>query len=101
MFTIDPVKIQSRGMSHLGTQNRYPQRVPKPRYSPPSDDIAQEVDRAVALHRQQQEIEAAYKECLAKLTNREGPYKVPIAYMAERLGVERKTVYRHLGRSMT
>jgi predicted GIY-YIG superfamily endonuclease len=56
------------------------------------------VDRVVALFRQRQEIEAEYKQALAELISSDD---VPIGYIASRLGVERKTVYRHLGRSMT
>lgn len=84
----------------MGTQDRYSQRVAKQRYSPPSDDVAARIDHVVTLYRQQQEIEAEYKRALAELTSAEGD-AVPIAHMAERLGLQRKTVYRHLGRSMT
>jgi predicted GIY-YIG superfamily endonuclease len=66
----------------------------------PSAEVAKRIDHVVALYRQQQQIEAAYREELARLTNKEGD-AVPIAHVADRLGVERKTVYRHLGRSMT
>jgi hypothetical protein len=87
-------------MRHLGTASGYSQRVPKSRYSPPSADVAARIDRVVGLYRQQQEIEAEYKRALAELTEKEGD-AVPIAHIADRLGIERKTVYRHLGRSMT
>ncbi|MFD1366238.1 hypothetical protein [Actinoplanes sichuanensis] len=54
----------------------------------------------VDLHRQVERAEAEYREALAAVVDpdRDG---VPIAYMARELGLERKTVYRHLGRSMT
>jgi AcrR family transcriptional regulator len=86
-------------MRHLGTLGGYSQRVPTKRYSPPPD-VAARIDQVVALFKQQQEVEAQYKRALAELTAKEGD-AVPIAHIAERLGVERKTVYRHLGRSMT
>lgn len=84
----------------MGTEGRYAQRVAKQRYSPPSDEVATRIDAVVALYRQQQDIEAAYKKALAELTSAEGD-AVPIAHIAERLGLQRKTIYRHLGRSMT
>lgn len=87
-------------MSHLGTDSRYSQRVPKSRYSPPNPEVAARIDEVVALYRRQQEIEAEYKRTLAEVTRPDGD-AVPIAHMAERLGLERKTVYRHTGRSMT
>lgn len=87
-------------MSHLGTLDGYDRRVPKSRYSPPSEDVAARITRVVELHRRQQETEAEYKQALAEVTDVEKD-AVPIAYMAAQLGVERKTVYRHLGRSMT
>lgn len=87
-------------MRHLGTQAGYSQRVPKSRYSPPTPEVAEHVKRVVGLFQQRQEIEAEYKRALAELTSTNGD-AVPIAYIAEQLSVERKTVYRHLGRSMT
>ena len=87
-------------MRHLGTLDRYAQRVPTKRYSPPDAATAKRIDSVVALFREQQEVEARYKAALAELTAKDGD-AVPIAHIAERLGVERKTVYRHLGRSMT
>jgi hypothetical protein len=100
MFTVDAVKVNEEGLSHLGTLDGYSRRVPKPRYSPPSEEVAARIDRVVKLHRRQQEVEAEYRAALAEVTD---PAKdaVPIAYMAAQLNVERKTVYRHLGRSMT
>lgn len=88
------------GVSHLDTQTRYPRRVPRPRWKPPTDEVAARIDAVVELHRQREEIEAKYRAALAKLADPEGD-DVPIAHLAERLGIERKTVYRHLGRSMT
>jgi transcriptional regulator of acetoin/glycerol metabolism len=84
----------------LGTLDGYSRRVPKSRYSPPSEDVAARIHKVVELYRRQQEVEAEYKRALAEVT---APEKdaVPIAYMAAQLGIERKTVYRHLGRSMT
>lgn len=84
----------------MGTLAGYSQRVPKSRYSPPSPDVEARIEHVVGLYRQQQEVEAEYKKALAELTKKPGD-AVPIAHIADRLGVERKTVYRHLGRSMT
>lgn len=86
-------------MRHLGTLGGYSQRVPTNRYSPPTPDVAARITAVVDLFRRQQEIEAEYKRALASLTDKEGD-AVPIAHIAERLGIERKTVYRHLGRTM-
>jgi transcriptional regulator of acetoin/glycerol metabolism len=61
--------------------------------------VAARVDRVVALYRHTREIETEYKRKLAALAAPDG-HDVPVAHLAERLGVERKTVYRHLGRSM-
>jgi len=87
-------------MRQLGTDARYSQRVPTKRYSPPTAEVAERIDQVVALFQRQQEIKAEYERALAELTDKEGD-AVPIAHIAERLGIERKTVYRHLGRSMT
>lgn len=100
MFTVDAVKVNEEGLSHLGTLDGYARRVPKSRYSPPSDDVAARINRVVELYQRQQEVEADYKAALAEVTDAEKD-AVPIAYMAAQLGLERKTVYRHLGRSMT
>ena len=84
----------------MGTDSGYSQRVPTKRYSPPDDQVAARIENVVSLFKQQQEIEDQYRQALADITDKDGD-AVPIAHMAERLGVERKTVYRHLGRSMT
>ena len=88
-------------MSHLGTPDLYPERVAKQRYTPPNEEVAADIAELVNLLRQRDEIDAAYRERLAKLADRENGPGVPIAYLAAQLGLERKTVYRHLGRSMT
>ena len=87
----------------MGTLDRYPQRVPKSRYSPPNDEVAARIDRVVELYRRWQDAETEYKQALADLAEPPlgHPEHVTIAHMAERLEVERKTVYRHLGRSMS
>ncbi|WP_285554944.1 hypothetical protein [Actinoplanes regularis] len=74
--------------------------MPKPRYAPPDEAAATRIQHVVELHRQVEKAEAEYRQALAEVVD---PDKdgVPIAYMARELGLERKTVYRHLGRSMT
>ncbi len=84
----------------MGTVIRYPRRVARQRYSPPSREIEARVAAVVARYRRLQEEEARYKSDLASLADPDGD-AVPIAYLADQLGVTRKTVYRHLGRSMT
>lgn len=87
-------------MSHLGTVREYAQRVPKSKYTPPTAEVAQHVEHVVALFRQIQQAETEYRKALVHLASAEGD-GVPVAYIADQLGIERKTVYRHLGRSMT
>jgi hypothetical protein len=84
----------------LGTERRYADRVARQRYTPPTPAIAARIAKVVALYRKQQEIETAYKTALAELTKPDGD-AVPIAHIADQLGLQRKTIYRHLGRSMT
>jgi hypothetical protein len=90
-------------MGHLGTLDRYAQRVPKSRYTPPNAEMAARIDAVVELHRKWGEAEQAYKAALAALAAPQpgDPEHVPINHIAERLGTVRKTVYRHLGRSMS
>ncbi|WP_412736946.1 hypothetical protein [Krasilnikovia sp. MM14-A1259] len=75
--------------------------MPKSRYTPPSAEVEALIARTVDLAKRRQAIEDEYKGLLAKLVDPTGEYQVPVAYMADQLGVERKTVYRHTGRSMT
>lgn len=82
----------------MDTQTRYPRRVARQKWTP-GTDVDQRISAAVALFHKQQEIERQYKAALAELADPDGD-AVPIAHLAERLGVERKTVYRHLGRTM-
>ena len=69
----------------MDTETRYPRRVARPKYVPPNERTAAEIDRVAAL----------YQKWI------DGEWDVPVAHMAEKIGVERKTVYRHTGRSMT
>jgi transcriptional regulator of acetoin/glycerol metabolism len=75
--------------------------VPKSRYTPTSSEVEALIAKTVDLAKKRDEIEADYKALLTRLTDPDGAYKVPVAHMAEQLGVERKTIYRHTGRSMT
>lgn len=82
----------------MGTESAYDRRVPKARFTP-NEETEREIDELVDLRHKAVEAEAAYRAKLAELAQPNGP--VPIAHLADRLGVVRKTVYRHLGRSMT
>ena len=84
----------------MGTQTGYPRRVARAKWTPPNGEVAARIDAVVRLFEEQQRIEAQYKAALAELAAEDGD-AVPIAHLAERLGIERKTVYRHLGRPMT
>jgi predicted transcriptional regulator len=82
----------------MGTETPYDRRMPKAKWTP-DDETEQRIADLVAMYRELAEKEAAYRKELAQLAKPVGP--VPIAHLAERLDIERKTVYRHLGRSMT
>lgn len=84
----------------MGTVDSYAPRMAKQRYSPPNAEVAARINRVVELHRQWHEDEAKYKQALAEIIDPNGD-DVPVAHMAALLEVERKTVYRHAGRSMT
>lgn len=85
----------------MGTLSGYDQRVPKQRYSPPSAEVAAEIDAVVELYENWQKFEAEYRRRVTAIIDQQGEWRVTVAHMAERLGVERKTVYRHAGRSMS
>lgn len=86
--------------SPTSAKTRYPQRVARAKWTPPNDEVAGRVDRVVQLAQQLKDIEAEYRRALAEVADPDGD-AVPVAYLAKRLDIERKTVYRHLGRSMT
>lgn len=67
------------------------------RYSPP-EDVVGLIAEIVLQARRRDEADARYRSLLTLAVNERD---VPVAYLAEQLGVERKTVYRHAGRSMT
>lgn len=85
-------------MSHPGTADPYAERVPRPRDPETAEDAAR-AERVAELYRAWRQAEKEYKEELARTAKPTGP--VSVTYLAELIGVERKTVYRHLGRSMT
>lgn len=91
----------AEGTCQVGTPVGYPQHVPKQRYTPPNAEVAAEIDAVAELFAQWQRYEAEYKARVTQLIDQEGAWKVPVAHMATRLGVVRKTIYRHAGRSMT
>jgi transcriptional regulator of acetoin/glycerol metabolism len=74
--------------------------VPRSKWTPPDDKTASEIADVVERYRRWHEAGEEYKRALAAVADPEGR-AVPIAHLAEHLGIERKTVYRHLGRSMT
>ncbi len=80
----------------MGTPTQYPQRMAKPTFTP---DAAQaELLMALRMaYRKKTDAEADYKRLLADCAEAD----IPIAKLAAELQVQRKTVYRHLGRSMT
>lgn len=80
----------------MGTPTRYPARVPRAAWTP--DDEQKKIIAAIKRAKKKwDDAEVEYKELLAK----GGDAGVPVAHLSQELGVERKTIYRHLGRSMT
>lgn len=80
----------------MGTPTPYPQRVAKPSFAP--DDVQAEL--LAALKRafiEKGAAESKYKKLLAHCAEAD----IPVAKLASELQVQRKTIYRHLGRSMT
>ena len=88
-------------MCHVGTPAPYAERVSKSRYSPPTPEVAAEIEAVVSLRQKVLDTEAEYRRRLAALIDQQGDWKVPVAHIATLLDVERKTVYRHAGRPMT
>lgn len=84
----------------MGTQDQYARPVARAKWTPPNGEVAARIDALVSKYKLRDQIEAECKADLAVLADPDGD-AVPIAALAERLGVERKTIYRHLGRSMT
>jgi len=85
----------------MDTETRYPRRVARAKYVPPDERTAAEIDRVAALYQAWLDAEAEYKAAMTAITDPDGDWVVPVAHMADKIGVERKTVYRHTGRSMT
>lgn len=85
----------------MDTETRYPRRVSRPKYLPPDERTAAEIDRVAALYKAWIAAEAEYKAAMTAITDPAGEWDVPVAHMADKIGVQRKTVYRHTGRSMT
>ena len=70
----------------------------RPKWSPDAEQ-AQAIKAVVDLYHLKQRLKEEYKALLAELADPNGD-DVPVAHLAQRLGMERKTVYRHLGRQM-
>jgi hypothetical protein len=85
-------------MSQPGTGDLYAVRVPRPR-DPETPEDAARAERVAELYQAWRRAEVEYKEELARTAKPNGP--VSVTYLADVIGIERKTVYRHLGRSMT
>ena len=80
----------------MGTKTVYPARMGRHKYEPPPD-VAK---RAAALLKAQTALEAAEDKFQADLIALHGEGDVPVAYLAEVLGRDRKGVYRAMGRRM-
>jgi predicted GIY-YIG superfamily endonuclease len=62
-----------------------------------SDEAIAKLDAAVALKASREQARRDFESALADLVKPRGV--VPISHIAERLGVDRKAIYRHLSRS--
>jgi transcriptional regulator of acetoin/glycerol metabolism len=71
--------------------------VPKASFTP-TEQQQQKIDLAKEAATRRDEADAEYRRLLTELHNEDG---VPVAHLAKEFDVERKTLYRHLGRSMT
>lgn len=80
----------------MGTRTGYPSRVARAAWTPNEEQkkLMAAIKRA---KRKWDDAEVEYKALLAK----GGEAEIPVAHLAQELSVERKTIYRHLGRSMT
>lgn len=70
----------------------------RPKWAP-SEAQRTAVEETVRLYRQAQAAKAEYKALLAELVDPKAD-DVPVVYLAKRLNIERKTIYRHAGRPM-
>jgi hypothetical protein len=73
--------------------------MPRPKWVP--DEVRRrKVDKLVRIAKRRAALDAEYRTLLGELAdpNRDD---VPVTYLAERLGTTRKTVYRHLGKTLT
>jgi hypothetical protein len=80
----------------VGTEIGYPRRMARAPWAP-NDEQKKMLAALKALARRRDAVEAAYKKQLAECA----AAGIPVARLADDLAVERKTVYRHLGRSMS
>ncbi len=80
----------------MGTPTHYPRQVAKPPFTP--DDNQKKLLAALKrAHKKISDADAEYKRILAECAEA----KIPVAHLADTVGTERKSIYRHLGRSMT
>lgn len=70
----------------------------RPKWAPTAAQQVK-INAVVELRRQWREAEEEYKRMLVQLTDPAGA-DVPVIYLARRIGIERKTIYRHIGRPM-
>ncbi|MFJ1539244.1 hypothetical protein ACIODS_11945 [Micromonospora chalcea] len=63
----------------------------------PDDARRRKADKLVRLARRRDQLDTDYRKLLAELADPHGD-DVPVAYLAKRLNITRKTVYRHLGK---
>jgi hypothetical protein len=92
MYTLDTLTERT---CQMGTEPLYPQRMSRSPWVPnPTQEVLLATLRAAAEERKR--CDERYRELLAECALAE----IPIARIATEVSVERKTIYRHLGRPM-
>ena len=95
--------IELRSIAHLspefnkaGTEGFKPGRA---KWAPPDARTEAAISGVLDGFAEWSAAEAEYKRRLTELVAADGGHKVPISHLAERLDIERKTVYSHAGMS--
>ncbi|MFI6228660.1 helix-turn-helix domain-containing protein [Micromonospora echinospora] len=73
--------------------------MPRPEWVP-DEARRRKLDKLARLAQRRDAIEAEYRALIAELADPEGD-AIPIAQIAARANITRKTVYRYLGRPMS
>ncbi len=80
----------------MGTLSHYDRREPRAPFAP-DENQQRLLDAVKDAHMRAAEAEAEYRRLLAECADAD----IPVATLAKTIGTERKSIYRHLGRSMS